>query len=105
MDFGRAVSGNGAHSADHDADEPVEVLARTVAHLAAQLTMAQLRLQALATTLEAGGVVDAATVQATLGALAAGQAAPYLRENLGEALGEIVEVEELAAQIVAYLGG
>lgn len=103
MDFGRAVSGNGAH--DHGADEPVEVLARTVAHLAAQLTMAQLRLQALATTLEAGGAVDAAAVQATLGALAAGQAAPYLRENLGEALGEVVEIEELAAQIVAFLGG
>lgn len=101
MDFGQGSGANGAH--DHDADEWVELMARTVAHLAAQLTMTQLRLRALATTLEAGGAADAASVQATLEGLASAEAAGYLRENLGEALGEVVEVEELAAEIVAFL--
>jgi len=104
MDNDLTLGANGAHSADHHADEWVEVMARTVAHLAAQLTMTQLRLRALATELDRAGAVDAAAVRATLGELADRHAASYLRENLGEALGEIVEVDALAGQIVAFLG-
>jgi len=104
MDSDLRLGANGAHDADHDPGEWVEVMARTVAHLAAQLTMTQLRLRALATELDHAGAVDPAAVRATLGELADRHAAGYLRENLGEALGEIVEVEALAGQIVAFLG-
>ena len=98
MDRDRTPGANGAH----DASEWVEVMARTVAHLAAQLTMSQLRLRALATTLDAAGAVDPAAVKATLIDLAGRHAAGYLRENLGEALEEIVEIDALAGQIVAF---
>jgi hypothetical protein len=83
MDKDRSPGANGAHSADHDDGEWVEVMARTIAHLAAQLTMTQLRLRALATELDAAGSVDPAAVRATLGELAGRHAAGYLRENLG----------------------
>ena len=99
MDRDPRPSDNGAH----DDPEWVEVMARTVAHLAAQLTITQLRLRALATTLDAAGAVDPDAVRATLGGLANRHAAGFLRENLGEALEEIVEVDELAGQIVAFL--
>ena len=104
MDRDLTLGATGAHSADHAAAEWVELMARTIAHLAAQLTMTQLRLRALATELDAAGAVDPAAVRATLGELAGRHAAGYLRENLGEALGEVVEVDELAGQIVAFLG-
>ena len=88
---------------DHGGEEWGEVLARTVAHLAAQLTMAQVRLRALATELDATGAVDAAAVGSRVRAIAAAEAGGYLRENLGEALVEVVDVEALAGDIVAYL--
>lgn len=103
MDRDLTVGAVGAHSADHDAGEWVELMARTIAHLAAQLTITQLRLRALATTLDDAGEVDPAAVRASLGDLAGRHAAAYLRENLGEALEEIVEIDELAGQIVAFI--
>jgi hypothetical protein len=87
----------------HGADEWAETLARTVAHLAAQLTMAQLRLRALATELSAAGAVDADRVAAHLGELAQGEAGAYLRENLGASLVDLIDVETLEAEIVDFL--
>ena len=103
MDSGSNLGANGAHSVDHDAGEWVELMARTIAHLAAQLTITQLRLRALATTLGSSGAVDPAAVRASLGELAGRHAAGYLRENLGEALEEVVETDALAGQIAAFL--
>jgi hypothetical protein len=87
---------------DHG-DEWAETLARTVAHLAAQLTVAQIRLRALATDLSERGEVDAAAVAARVRAIAATDAGPTLRENLGEALVAVVDVESLERDLVAYL--
>lgn len=87
----------------HDAAEWAEIMARTVAHLAAQLTMTQLRLRALATVLGADHNVDEARVKAELASAAAADTETYLRENLGEALNDIVDVEALAGEISAYL--
>src|SRR5688572_19114586 len=64
-------------------DAWAETLARTIAHLAAQLTVVQLRLRALATEVAAAGGVDEAAVAARLAALAAADGGRYLRENLG----------------------
>jgi hypothetical protein len=92
---------NGRH--DHSPEDWGEALARTVAHLAAQLTMAQIRLRALATELAARGALDEAAVTARVRAIAAAEAARYLRENLGEALVEVVDVEALERDLIAYL--
>ena len=95
------VPADGRH--DHRGEEWAETLARTVAHLAAQLTMAQIRLRALATELDARGAVEAAAVGAQVRAIAAAEAGGSLRENLGEALVEMIDVEALEGEIVAYL--
>ena len=95
------VPADGRH--DHADEEWAETLARTVAHLAAQLTLSQIRLRALATELDAQGTVAAAAVGARVRAIAAAEAGGYLRENLGEALVELIDVEALEAEIVAYL--
>ena len=95
------VPTDGRH--DHAGEEWAEVLARTVAHLAAQLTMTQIRLRALATELQETGTVDAAAVGARVKAIATAEAGGYLRENLGEALVELVDVEALEADLVAFL--
>ncbi len=87
----------------HSNEEWAEVLARTIAHLAAQLTMSQLRLRALATELEQLSVVDAAAVRARLSALAASETGTYLRENLGPALSDMVDIETLEAEIITFL--
>ena len=50
--FGQNNGGNDSSSPDHAPDEWAAVLARTVAHLAAQLTMTQIRLRALASLLQ-----------------------------------------------------
>ena len=88
---------------DHAGEEWAETLARTVAHLAAQLTMAQIRLRALATELDARGAVEAGAVAARVRAIAAAEAGGYLRENLGEALVDVIDVDALEGDIVAYL--
>ncbi len=76
---------------------------RTVAHLAAQLAMTQMRLRALATALEENGAVDASAVRAHLRAIAAQDTGTYLRENLGETLCEMIDVESLEAEIREFL--
>ena len=82
-----------------------EALVRTVAHLAAQLTVVQLRLRALATETAARGGVDEGAVTARLAELAASDGGRYLRENLGEALTEVVDVDALERDLVGYLSG
>ncbi len=94
-------SGNGhVHSAG---DEWIETLVRTVAHLAAQLTMTQVRLRALATELEEAGVLDASAVRTRQRTIAEQDTGAYLRENLGEALVEVIDVESLEADIREFL--
>ena len=92
---------NGRHG--HPPEEWAEALVRTVAHLAAQLTIAQLRLRALATELAEQGAVDAAAVAGRVRALAAAEAGGYLRENLGAALVAVIDVEALERELIAYL--
>lgn len=80
-----------------------EVLVRSVAHLAAQLTALQIQLRALGEEAEAGGTVDAAAVQLRQRRLAVLQTGPALRENLGAALAELIDTEALERDLVAYL--
>jgi hypothetical protein len=87
----------------HSNEEWAELTARTVAHLAAQLTMMQIRLRALAGELGERHEVDAGAVQARVAEIARADAETYLRENLGEALTEVVDVESLAADLIAFL--
>ncbi len=93
--------GDEPHS--HSNEEWAELMARTVAHLAAQLTMMQIRLRALGGELAAGNAVDAAAVQARAATIARSEAGVYLRENLGEALVDVIDADALTAEIVAFL--
>ena len=86
-------------------DAWAEALARTVAHLAAQLTVVQLRLRALATEAAAHGGVDEQAVAARLADLAATEGGRYLRENLGDALADVIDIEALERDLVSYLSG
>jgi hypothetical protein len=88
---------------EHTSEEWAQLLARTVAHLAAQLTMTQLRLRALATELDATGSLDAERVAGTVGHLARAETRVYLRENLGEALAEVIDLDALESEVVAFL--
>lgn len=99
-DFG---SENGHRPHEHSAEEWAELMARTVAHLAAQLTMTQVRLRALATELSERGGVDGGAVQARVREVAAADTGTYLRENLGEVLVEMIDVDTLESDIVAFL--
>ncbi|MGH2615424.1 MAG: hypothetical protein ACRDJC_09315 [Thermomicrobiales bacterium] len=87
----------------HDEEEWAEALARSVAHLAAQLTIYQIRLRALATELGEREVVDPDAVAAHVRAIAAAETGTYLRENLGESLAEIIEIEALEQDLIDYL--
>jgi hypothetical protein len=87
----------------HPSDEWAETLARTVAHLAAQLTLAQIRLRALASELQERAAVDPEAVASRVRAIAGEEGGGYLRENLGEALVEMIDVEALERELVAYL--
>lgn len=97
-------SDDGAGGHAHSTEEWAELMARTVAHLAAQLTMMQIRVRALATELGERGAVDGAAVQRRAAEIAAVDGAGYLRENLGEALVDVIDVDALAADIVTFLG-
>jgi len=98
---------NGTHNSgqphDHDPREWTETLVRSVAHLAAQLTLNQIRLRALATELQARDALDQAAVASRVRAIAAAEGGGYLRENLGEALVEVIDVETLEQDLVAFL--
>lgn len=87
----------------HSNEEWAELMARTVAHLAAQLTMTQIRLRALASELAERDAVDDAAVRARVGRIAATETGTYLRENLGEALAEVVDLESLERDVAAFL--
>lgn len=87
----------------HAAEAWAQLLARTVAHLAAQLTMTQLRLRALASELKERGALDAAAVAERVGELARAETGTYLRENLGTALSDVIDAEALEAEIVDFL--
>jgi hypothetical protein len=82
-----------------------ELFATTIAHLAAQLTLTQLRLRALATVTAERGAVDRQAVAARLTEIADRETEGYLRENLGPALSEAVDVAELTRDIVSFLQG
>ena len=87
----------------HEDEEWAETLARSVAHLAAQLTISQIRLRALATELGARNVLDPAVVAARVRQIAEEETGDYLRENLGEGLVDIIDVEALEQDLVDYL--
>ena len=103
LSVGGANGARGEEGSEHDPEEWAQSLARTVAHLAAQLTVAQVRLRALATTLAEAGLVDADAVAARVRAVAEADAGSILRENLGEALVELIDVDALERDLVAYL--
>lgn len=87
----------------HEEEEWAEALARSVAHLAAQLTVNQIRLRALATALNERDLVDPGVVAGHVRAIAEAETGTYLRENLGEALAEIIDLEALEQDLVEYL--
>jgi hypothetical protein len=87
----------------HDEESWAEALARTVAHLAAQLTINQIRLRALATELGERGAVDPGAVAARVHAIAETEIGAYLRENLGEGLVDVIDVDALERDLLEYL--
>jgi hypothetical protein len=87
----------------HEEEEWAEALARSVAHLAAQLTVNQIRLRALATALGERDLVDREEVAMHVRAIAEAETGTYLRENLGESLAEIIDLEALEQDLVEYL--
>ena len=80
-----------------------EALTRSVAHLAAQLTVNQIRLRALATELGERGLIDPGGVAARVRGIAKTETGVYLRENLGESLVDVIDVEALEQDLVDYL--
>ena len=106
MDFA-SLSSDGNQSQDghdHGIDADwIEAVTRSVAHLAAQLTVAQLQLRALATHLEAKGLADPEAVSAHLALLAERDGGARLRENLGPALVQVIDVDDLERQLVERL--
>ncbi|MFT4038448.1 MAG: hypothetical protein QM692_09730 [Thermomicrobiales bacterium] len=87
----------------HEEEDWAEVLARSVAHLAAQLTVNQIRLRALATELGDRDLIDRRAVAARVRIIAEAETGEYLRENLGESLVEIIDVEALEQDLIEYL--
>lgn len=87
----------------HDDEDWAETLARSVAHLAAQLTVNQIRLRALATELGERDLIDRPAVAARVRQIAEVETGAYLRENLGESLVEIIDVESLEHDLIEYL--
>lgn len=100
---GARRSGHAFNHANGAEGEWVEILARTVAHLAAQLTVTQLRLRALASELSDNDADVDAAVRDRLRTLAGSESGTYLRANLGEALAEVIDVQELEQTVIAYL--
>jgi hypothetical protein len=89
---------------DHgDQTEAIEALARTVAHLAVQLTIAQMQLRGLGSVLAERGIVRGDEVLAATSSLASDQAGAFLRENLGEALANLIEVDPLVDDVISFL--
>ncbi|MFL5762211.1 MAG: hypothetical protein ACJ789_21130 [Thermomicrobiales bacterium] len=95
--------GNGFHGRQPAAEEWAGLLAHAVAHLAAQLTMTQVRLRAVASEMAGQGIVDQTAVQRRVQAIAQTETGNYLRENLGESLVELIDLESLQADIIDFL--
>ena len=87
----------------HDEEEWAEALTRSVAHLAAQLTINQIRLRALATELGERRLIDPVAVAARVRGIATAETGVYLRENLGESLVGVIDVDALEQDLVDYL--
>ena len=86
-----------------DPFETIESLARTVAHLAVQVTISQIQLRALGDVLEANQIVPGDAVARATVAHAQANAGRYLAENLGDELAALIDLSDLERQIVAYL--
>ncbi|HET7055300.1 MAG TPA: hypothetical protein VFI12_02495 [Thermomicrobiales bacterium] len=86
-----------------DPFEAIESLAQTVAHLALQLTIAQIQMRALGSVIEEAGLVGGDAVSTAAGRIARMHAGRFLRENLGPELTEMIDTADLERQIVAYL--
>ena|SRR5688572_5013794 len=88
---------------DQAANDTIERLAQTVAHLALQLTIVQLQLRALGNAAAESGMLDSTRVEQAAANVARMHAGRYLQENLGEVLSDLVDLPELERQIVSYL--
>ena len=88
---------------DQSANETIERLAQTVAHLALQLTIVQLQLRALGNAAAESGMLDSTRVEQAAANVARMHAGRYLHENLGDVLADLVDLPELERQIIAYL--
>ncbi len=86
-----------------DPNEAIEALARTVAHLAVQLTITQLQLRGLGQVLEESGELLGEAVQRATSDLARRNASAFVAENLGPALAGLIDVSELEREIVRFL--
>jgi hypothetical protein len=96
--------GDAADLNGHGHDEGwAKALARTIAHLAAQLTINQIRLRALATEMGERGLIDPEAVAARVRTIAETETGSYLRENLGESLLEVIDVDALEHDLTEYL--
>ena len=103
-DHGHGAEDGPAESSAHEhMPEWGEVLVRSVAHLAAQLTAMQIQLRALGEEVEAAGGVDPAAVRLRQRRLAVLQTGPALRENLGSALSDLIDTDALERDLVEYL--
>src|SRR3954470_21698911 len=90
MDERLQGGGNGFHGHQPTAEEWAGLLAHTVAHLAAQLTMTQVRLRAIATELGNLGLVDQTAIQRRVSEIAQTETGVYLQENHGEAMADLI---------------
>ena len=86
-----------------DPNETIESLARTVAHLAVQVTISQIQVRALGGVLEDSGGIASAAVADSTATIAREHARRYLTENLGAELAEMIDLDELEHQVVSYL--
>ena len=93
---------NGIHAGNDQ--EPIEALTLVIAHLAAQLTMTQIRLRGLATALETQENFDPAFVRGHVTRIADAEAGFYLRENLGDRLADLIDIEQLTRDIIEFVG-
>lgn len=89
-----------SHSADQEA---IEALTLVVAHLAAQLTMTQIRLRGLATALEESGALDPEVVRGHVTRIADRDTGFYLQENLGERLSQLIDIHQLTRDIIEFM--
>ena len=99
----RQVMDNTSVQVSPDPFDSIELLAQTVAHLALQLTIAQIQLRALGTVLEHNQLVESDAVLDATSQIARENAGRFLSENLGPALADMVDVSDLERQIVAFL--